>query len=324
MKAFQCLEFGDCSKLSFNEISEPIPNEDEVKIAVKACGLNFPDILMIQGKYQYKPPLPFVPGIEFSGIVSSIGNKVTNFDIGDHVVAISVGGGFGEFATVKSTQVYIVPKNIPFLTSASTLYNYSTAYHALVDRAMLKKGETLLVLGAGGGVGLASVSIGKLLGAKVIAVASTDEKLKICNEKGADYLINCSNNTLREDINKTIGGKGIDVILDPVGGKDSEVSFRTLSWKGRYLVVGFTSGTIQQLPANLPLLKGGSIIGVSRSGFALREPKKHDKNMKKLINWLTTGIISQYIYKTYPFSETPIALDDMKNRKIIGKSVILL
>ncbi|CAN5143351.1 NADPH:quinone oxidoreductase family protein [soil metagenome] len=322
MKAVVANEFGLPDTLLISEISPPTYLKDEVLIAVKACGVNFPDVLIIQNKYQFKPSLPFSPGGEVSGEIVSVGADVKHFKIGDQVIALCGWGGFAEQVAVKANRVFPMPKGIDFINGASTLYTYGTSYHALKDRAQLRSGDTLLVLGAAGGVGLAAVELGKVMGATVIAAASSAEKLAACKEKGADHLINYSHEDLRVRIKEITADKGVDVVYDPIGGNLAELALRSIAWKGRYLIVGFASGTIPQFPANLPLLKGASIVGVFWGGFAEKEPKSSLQNFTELMTWIDTGKIKQHIHKIYSLEEAPMALQDLLDRKIIGKAVV--
>jgi len=322
MKAVLCKSFGLPDSLVLEEIPTPTPQADEVLIKVFACGVNFPDLLIIQNKYQFKPALPFSPGGEVSGIIEAVGEKVKHLKIGDCVVALSGWGGFAEQLVVKSNRVFSLPPGMDFINGASTLYTYGTSYHALKDRAQIKPGETLLVLGAAGGVGLAAVELGKTMGANVIAAASTNEKLSICKEKGASHLINYSTEELRTRIKEITRDQGVDVVYDAVGGKLAEQALRSTAWKGRYLVVGFTTGEIPQFPANLPLLKGCSIVGVFWGSFAEREPQQSLQNLSELLSLMKTGQINQHIYKVYSLEDASHTLKDLMERKVIGKAVV--
>jgi NADPH:quinone reductase len=324
MKAVLCKNYGLPNDLVIENISIPEVETDEILIKVHACGVNFPDLLIIQNKYQFKPSLPFSPGGEVSGIIESIGSSIKHLKVGDRVVALCGWGGFAEKVVSKSNRVYLLSPEINFIQGASTLYNYGTSYHALKDRAQLKSGETLLVLGAAGGVGLAAVELGKIMGATVIAAASSNEKLTICKEKGATHLINYSNEDFRIRLKEITNDKGVDVIYDAVGGKLSEQALRSIAWKGRYLVVGFASGEIPQFPANLPLLKGCSIMGVFWGSFAEREPILNLQNISELYALMKSGKIKQHIHKIYPLDEAPKALEDLMNRKVIGKAVVTM
>ncbi|MBL7851650.1 MAG: zinc-binding dehydrogenase [Cyclobacteriaceae bacterium] len=322
MKALLCTEHGLPSALRLTDVPEPQAGPGDVVIRVRACGVNFPDVLIIQNKYQFKPTLPFSPGGEVSGDVIAVGEKVKHVKAGDRVVALCGWGGFAEQVVVQASRVFPMPKGMDYLTGASTLYTYGTSYHALKDRAQLKKGETVLVLGAGGGVGLGAVELAGLMGATVIAAASTDEKLKACAEKGAVHLINYSTEDLRARIKEITSDKGVDVVYDPIGGTLATEALRSMAWKGRYLVVGFASGTIPQFPANLPLLKGCSIVGVFWGSFAEREPQQSLQNFGDLLGFIKSGLIKQKIYKEYRLEDAASALDDLLNRKVTGKAIV--
>ena len=322
MKVVLCINYGLPDTLVLLDTATPSIKDDEVLIAVKACGVNFPDTLIIQNKYQFKPPLPFAPGGEVSGIVIATGAGVTHIKTGDRVLALCGWGGFAEEVAVDSKRVFPIPPDMDFITAASTLYNYGTSYHALKDRAGLKAGETLLVMGAAGGVGIAAVELGKLMGATVIAAASSNDKLMLCKEKGAEYLINYSTEDLRSRIKEITGDKGVDIIYDPVGGKLAEQALRSIAWKGRYLIVGFASGEIPQLPFNLALLRGCSVMGVFWGSFAEKEPKQSLQNLGELLQWLRAGKIKQPIYKIYRLEEAAKAVEDIMNRKVIGKAIV--
>ena len=322
MKALLCTTYGLPDTLSFSEIPSPTPSVDELVITVHACGINFPDLLFIQNKYQAKPPMPFSPGGEVSGVVKSVGEKVSQYKVGDRVIALCRWGGLAEQVVVKSHQTFPLPDEVDFISGATTLYAYGTSYHALKDRAQLQSGETLLVLGAASGVGLAAIELGKNMGATVIAAASADEKLKVCLAKGANFTINYSKEDLRSRIKEITGEKGVDVVYDAVGGKLSELALRSMAWGGRFLVVGFASGEIPTFPANLPLLKGCSIVGVFWSAFAERELEKSNQNFKELLAWMKVGKIKPHIHEIYSLENSKRALQDLMNRKIIGKAVV--
>lgn len=322
MKALLCTAFGLPETLTLTQTADPVAGPGEVVLEVKACGVNFPDVLIIQNKYQFKPQLPFSPGGEVSGIVQTTGEGVKHVKPGDRVVALCGWGGLAEKVLVKSNRVFPVPPGMDFINAACTLYTYGTSYHALKDRAQLKAGETLLVLGAAGGVGLAAVELGKAMGATVIAAASSTEKLEACKAKGASHTIDYTHEDLRARIKEITLDKGVDVVYDPVGGKYAEPALRSMAWKGRYLVVGFTSGEIPQFAANLPLLKGCSIVGVFWGSFAEREPMQSMQNFGELMTFMKAGKIRQHIYKVYPLEDAAQALTDMMHRKVIGKAVI--
>ncbi len=322
MQALVCLHHGLPDTLKYMTVPDPVPGPGDVLIRVRACGVNFPDVLIIQDKYQFKPPLPFSPGGEVSGEVVTVGEEVKHVKAGDRVIAFCGWGGFAEQVIVQGARVFPMPPGMDFITGATTLYTYGTSYHALKDRAQLRKDETVLVLGAGGGVGLAAVELAALMGAHVIAAASSDEKLELCAQKGAKELINYSREDLRSRIKEISSGKGVDVVYDPVGGALATEALRSMAWRGRYLVVGFTSGTIPQFPANLPLLKGCSIVGVFLGSFTEREPQHSLQNIGELLGFLRSGLIRQQIYKTYTLEQAATALSDLMDRKVIGKAVV--
>ncbi len=323
MKAVICKAWGPPDTLAVEELPEPAPGAGQVVLDVMAAGVNFPDVLIIQGKYQFKPELPFTPGNELSGVVRAVGADVTAFKAGDKVIAFTATGAFAQQIVVPQQALMPMPPGMDFDTAAAITLTYGTSHHAVVDRAALKEGETMLVLGAAGGVGLAAIEIGKALGARVIAAASSDEKLAVCKAHGADELINYSSGDLREQIKAATGGKGPDVIYDPVGGEYAEPAFRSIGWRGRYLVVGFANGAIPKLPLNLTLLKGASLVGVFWGEYAKREPKANMAAMRQLMGWLTEGKIRPHISGRYKLAETAQALNDMAARKVTGKIVIL-
>ena len=322
MKAILCLSYGLPKTLVLADAPTPKPEPGSVVINVRACGVNFPDVLIIQNKYQMKPPLPFSPGGEVSGEIAAVGEKVKHLKVGDRVMALCGFGGFAEQVSVNSKFVIPIPTGMGFIDASCSLYTYGTSYHALKDRANLKAGETLLVLGAAGGVGLAAVELAKIMGATVIAAASSPEKLAVCKSKGADFLIDYSKEDLRIRVKEIAGDKGVDVVYDAVGGKMAEAALRSMAWKGRYLVVGFAAGDIPQFPANLPLLKGCSIVGVFWGSFAEREPQQSMQNFGELLTWIRSGKIKQHIDKIYTLEQAPNALLDLMERKIKGKAVI--
>ncbi len=322
MKAVVCKAWGLPETLVVEDLPERSAAAGEVMIDVMAAGVNFPDVLIIQNKYQFKPELPFTPGNELAGVVRAVGEGVEHLKVGDRVFAYVAHGAFAQQASVPANTVLKMSDEMDFDTAAALTLTYGTSHHAVVDRAQLKAGETMLVLGAAGGVGLAAIEIGKAIGARVIAAASTDEKLAICRQHGADDCINYSSEDLREGIKRTTGGKGPDVIYDPVGGGYTEPAFRSIGWRGRYLVIGFANGEIPKLPLNLPLLKGASVVGVFWGDFARREPAHHVAAMNELIQWHREGRIRPHISATYALTEVPQALNDMASRKVTGKIVI--
>jgi len=322
MKAVVCKAWGGPETLVIEDVALPAPKPGEVKIRVRAAGVNFPDVLIIQNKYQMKPPLPFSPGAEISGEVIAVGEGVTHVKAGDRVVSFCGVGGFAEEVIAPAAVTMPMPPGVPFELAAVFSLAYGTSWHAVRDRAALQAGETMLVLGAAGGVGLAAVEIGKAIGARVVAAASTDEKLAICKQHGADALINYSKEDLREAIKRECGKNGPDVIYDPVGGKFAEPAFRSIAWRGRYLVIGFADGEIPALPFNLALLKGASIVGVFWGEFAKREPGNNQKGLAEMMGWIREGKLKPRISKTYTLEEAPQALMDMAARKVVGKVVI--
>lgn len=322
MKAVICSSFGPPSNLEYKEVSDPVPGPGEVLIRVKACSVNFPDTLIIQGKYQFRPPFPFSPGSDMAGVVEELGEGVKGFKPGDEVVGITTYGGFAEKALIPADACFPKPPGMSMEHAAAFLMAYGTSYHALKDRARLKEGETLLVLGASGGVGLTAVELGKLMGARVIAAASTDEKLDLCRQYGADEGINYQKEDLKERIKELTGKKGADVIYDPVGGKYTEPALRAIAWKGRYLVVGFAAGEIPKIPLNLALLKGCQIVGVFWGAFVKREGKANLQNTMELIQWYSKGKLKPHISATYPLKDAPLALEAIMQRKVKGKVVI--
>ena len=322
MKAVVCNAWGLPDTLVVEELPDPQPGPGQVALDIMAAGVNFPDVLIIQGKYQFKPELPFTPGSELSGVVSAVGEGVVSFKEGDKVIAFTSQGAFAQKIVVPAHSLMHMPPGMDFDTAAAITLTYGTSHHAVVDRAALKAGETMLVLGAAGGVGLAAIEIGKALGARVIAAASTDEKLAVCRAHGADATINYSTEDLREAIKAATDGKGPDVIYDPVGGIYAEPAFRSIGWRGRYLVVGFANGEIPKLPLNLTLLKGASLMGVFWGEFAKREPKANMGAMRELMGWLAEGKIKPRISGRYALADTARALNDMAARKVTGKVVI--
>lgn len=322
MKAIHCIEWGGPDKLLLAEVPVPQPRPGEIRIKVTAAGVNFPDALIIQRKYQVQPPLPFIPGTEVAGRVDAVGEGVQQVRPGDRVVAFVGLGGFAEYVCVPAAQAAALPAGIDDEVAAAFTLTYATSHHALIDRAQLKSRETLLVLGAGGGVGLAAVQIGKLIGARVIAAASTDEKLAAAHASGADALVNYSALDLREAVKTLTDGKGVDVIYDPVGGAYTEPALRSIAWRGRLLVVGFANGEIPQIPANLLLVKGASAVGVFWGEFARREPGANQMLMAALFGWLAQGKLRPQITHSYPLAETPQALEALLARRAIGKLVI--
>lgn len=323
MHAWLCTEPTGVEALQWTQLPTPVPGPGQVLIEIKAASLNFPDLLIVQNKYQMKPALPFVPGSEYAGVVQAVGPDVTHLKPGQNVACLSGTGGFGTHTLAPAALCMPLPDGFPHVDAAAFIMIYATSWHALVDRAALKAGETVLVLGAAGGVGTAAIQIAKAMGARVIAAASTDEKCALCRSLGADATINYSTEDLRDAIKKTTDGKGPDVIYDPVGGDFAEPAFRSIAWRGRYLVVGFASGPIPSLPLNLPLLKGASLVGVFWGEFAKREPKANAAMMGELAQWYAQGRIKPVIDRTMPMAELPAAFARMGSRAVQGKLVLV-
>jgi len=322
MKAILCKQFGPPETLVFEELPSPRPGPGEVVVSVKAASVNFPDVLIIQNKYQFKPPLPFSPGSELAGVVKEVGEGVKAFRPGDKVIAFTTYGAFAEEVKTDAARLLPLPEGMDFPSGAAFLLTYGTSDHALRDRAGLKAGETLLVLGAAGGVGLAAVEIGKALGARVIACASTDDKLAVCKEHGADATINYAAEDLRERIKALTDGRGVDVVYDAVGGPYTEAAFRSIAWRGRLLVVGFAAGDIPKLPLNLALLKGAAVVGVFWGDFARREPKQFAESVRQLGAWYREGKLRPHVSQTLPLAQAAEALKLMAARKVKGKLVL--
>jgi NADPH2:quinone reductase len=321
MKAVLCRAWGPPSSVVLADIPAPQPAPGEIAIGVKAAGVNFPDVLIVQGKYQFKPEPPFSPGAEVAGVVTAVGSGVTEFAVGDRVAASMLWGGYREVVTVPALAAHRVPDGVSDAVAAAVTLAYGTTYHALHDRAHLAAGETLLVLGAAGGVGLAAVQLGVLMGAKVIAAASSAEKLAVCRAHGAAETIDYEREDLREAL-KRIAPSGVDVVYDPVGGRYSEPAFRSMAWAGRHLVVGFASGEIPKLPLNLALLKGAAMVGVFWGDFARRDPAANRANLERLMAWIAAGRLMPLVSKTYALADAAQALDDMMNRRVQGKLVL--
>jgi NADPH2:quinone reductase len=322
MKAVLCKTYGPPDSLVVEDIPSPVAGPGEVVVSVKTASVNFPDVLIIQNKYQVKPPLPFSPGSELAGVVKSVGDGVTRWKPGDPVMAITGYGAFAEDVKVDVNRLLPIPTGMDFVSAAAFGLTYATSEHALCDRGDLKAGETLLVLGASGGVGIAAIEIGKVLGARVIACASTDDKLAVCREHGADDTINYATEDLRERIKALTGGKGADVVYDPVGGTYTELALRSIAWRGRLLVVGFAAGEIPKIPLNLTLLKGCAIIGVFWGEFTRREPERFLAAMDKLGRWFAEGKLRPHVSKTFPLERAADALAMMAGRNVKGKVVL--
>ena len=322
MKAIVCHAFGPPSDLVFADVESPKPGPTSVKIAVEVAGLNFPDVLIVQGKYQVKPPFPFSPGAEVAGIVTEIGERVTSVRAGDRVMALCTTGGFAEEVVAQEASVFSMPAGMSFETAASFPLTYGTTYHALVDRGELRPGETLLVTGAGGGVGLAAVQIGVALGARVIAAAGSREKLDAAVASGASETIDYTSEKLLERIKALTGDAGADVVYDAVGGDVFDACLRGIAWGGRLLIVGFAAGRIPEIPANRLLLKSASAVGVFWGAFAARDPAKNRANFDRLFALAAEGKLRPTIGARYALADAAHAIEDMENRKIVGKAVV--
>jgi NADPH:quinone reductase len=322
MRAVLCKAYGPPESLVVEDVPDPAPGPGEVVLAMKAAGVNFPDVLMIENKYQVKPPLPFSPGGEAAGVVSRVGSGVDGVKPGDRVMAITGHGAFAEKVVVSADRLVAIPDGMNDVTAGVFLFTYATSDHAVRDRGELRAGETMLVLGAAGGVGLAAVEIGKAVGATVIACASSDDKLAVCREHGADATINYATEDLREGIKRTTGDRGLDVVVDPVGGRFSEPAFRSVTWRGRFVVVGFAAGDIPKIPLNLPLLKGSSIVGSSLGGWMRREPERFAESTRHLLRWHAEGRVKPRIDRTFPLERTGEAIAYMAGRHVRGKVVV--
>jgi NADPH2:quinone reductase len=322
MKAVLCKQYGPPQSLTFEDLPSPQPGPGEVVVSVKAASVNFPDVLIIQNRYQFKPPLPFSPGSELAGVVKEVGPDVSSWKAGDRVMAFTTYGAFAEEVKTEVSRLVALPQGMDFVTGAAFLLTYGTSDHALRDRGALKAGETLLVLGAAGGVGLAAIEIGKALGARVIACASSEDKLAVCKSHGADATINYAAEDLRGRISALTDGRGVDVVYDAVGGPYTEPAFRSLAWRGRLLVVGFAAGEIPKLPLNLALLKGAAAVGVFWGDFAKREPQAFAESVRQLAGWFRAGKLKPHVSETLPLQKAADALKLMAARQVKGKVVL--
>jgi len=327
MHAWLCENPVGVDALQWKELPTPEPGAGQVRLRIEAASLNFPDLLIVQNKYQMKPPLPFVPGSEYAGVIEAVGEGVKHLKAGQRVACLSGTGGFGTHTLAPAALCMPLPEGFPAVDAAAFIMIYATSHHALIDRAQLKAGETVLVLGAAGGVGTAAIQIAKAAGARVIAAASSDEKCALCAQLGADATINYSahapQGSLRDEIKRLTEGKGPDVVYDPVGGDFAEPVFRSIAWRGRYLVVGFASGPIPALPLNLPLLKGASIVGVFWGDFSKREPQANAAMMQTLAAQYAKGLIKPLVERTLPMSELKQAFAVMGSRAVKGKLVLV-
>jgi NADPH:quinone reductase len=323
VKAVLCKAFGPPKNLVIEEVPSPVAGAGQVVVSVRACGVNFPDTLIIEGKYQFKPALPFSPGAEVAGVVKEVDPGVAHVRVGDRVMGFNPYGGFAEEVVVGADSLMPIPDGMDFETASSVIMTFGTCIHALKDRANIQPGERLLVLGAAGGIGLAAVELGKVLGVRVIAAASSDEKLAVCREYGADDTINYRTEDLRERIKALTAGQGVDVVVDPVGGEYAEPALRGMAWNGRYLVIGFTAGEIPRIPLNLPLLKGCSIVGVFWGSFAARDPERNRTHLTKVFERFTTGQLRSRISARYPLEQAADALNAIINRTVTGKVILV-
>ena len=322
MKALYCRAFGPETDLTVEEIDTPVPAAGEVLVSVEAAGLNFPDLLCVRGEYQFKPPLPFVPGSEGAGVVTALGADVSGVSVDDRVCFNGLSGAFAEEIAISASAVTQIPDSMSFEQAAGLTVVYGTSYYALKQRADLQSGDTLLVLGAAGGVGLSAVELGAAMGAQVIAAASSDEKLAVAAEHGAEVGINYATEDLKNRIKEITEGVGANVIYDPVGGELAEAAFRGIAWEGRHLVIGFASGTIPKLPLNLPLLKGAAAVGVFWGAWTKREPEVHKQNMAELFELFTEGAIQPHVSSTYSLEQFLDAFGEVSGRRAVGKVIL--
>ncbi|HEY8086909.1 MAG TPA: NADPH:quinone oxidoreductase family protein [Polyangiaceae bacterium] len=323
MKALVCRAYGPIDTLVVGELPDPTPAAGQVVVGVRACGVNFPDLLVVQGKYQFKPPPPFSPGGEVAGVVEAVGAGVDGLRPGDRVLAMSIWGGIAEKLAADASQVVRLPDGVDFVSASCIATAYGTTVHALRDRASLRPGETLLVLGAAGGVGLAAVQVGKRMGARVIAAASTAEKLETCRRHGADLLVNYATEDLKERVKALTDGAGADVVYDPVGGPHTEAALRATAWNGRVLVIGFTAGDIPRVPTNLVLLKGCSLVGVFWGMALMRERTRLMGQIEEILGWVKDGSLQPHVHATFPLSRALEALREVEQRRVQGKVVVL-
>jgi NADPH2:quinone reductase len=322
VKAVLCKAFGPPESLVVEEVEDPRPGPGQVVIDVHACAINFPDLLIIQDKYQFKPQLPFSPGGEVAGVIGAVGDGVEGVAVGDRVLASTGWGGLAEKVVLDAGGAIPVPEGIDLVHASAFLYAYGTSHHALKDRAGLRAGETLLVLGAAGGVGLSAVELGTAMGAVVIAAASSEDKLELCRSYGAAMTVNYATEDLRAMVKELTGGAGVDVVYDPVGGPYSEAALRSMAWGGRFLVIGFAAGDIPRIPLNLPLLKGCSVVGVFWGAFASKEPERHRQSLRELVGWWAEGKLRPHVSSTYPLDRAAEALRELADRKAKGKVVV--
>lgn len=323
MRGLVCREYGLPPRMEFADLPEPLPSGDEVVVEVDACSVSFPDILIVQNKYQTSFPIPFVPGGEFSGTVQRVGDNVKTLRCGDRVAGFGLTGAFAERAKLPASRLGRLSSSISSISAASFPRNYATVFHALKDRGQLRPGETLLVLGAAGGIGLAAIDLGLVMGARVIACASSKERLELCRRQGATDLVNYAESDLRAEVKALTGGRGVDVVIDAVGGPISERTLRCMAWSGRYLVVGFASGEVPSIPLNLPLLKGCSVAGVLIGEFARHQPDAFRCNLDRLFEWLGEGRLNPHVGQILPLAKASDALMKMSARQTLGKTVLV-
>lgn len=322
MKACLCKSFGPPSSLVFEDLPDPVAGPGKIVVRVKACALNFFDTLIIQNKYQYKPDMPFSPSAELAGVVEAVGEGVQAFAPGDRVMGYVGWGAAREKVVVDENEIVHLPDGVPFETAAGLAVTYGTTLHAFRDRGDLKPGETVAVLGASGGVGQAAVEIAAVMGAKVIACASSEEKLAFARSLGADMTLNYSQQPLKETLKELTGGKGVDLVYDPVGGDLSEQAVRATAWGGRFLVIGFAAGDIPRIPLNIVMLKGCDIRGVFWGAAVTRDPEANKKNMKQLLAWVEEGKLKPHIHAVYPLEDIAVALEEIAARKVRGKVIV--
>ncbi|MFK7755743.1 MAG: NADPH:quinone oxidoreductase family protein [Flavobacteriales bacterium] len=322
MKALVCKSYDKSFGLEFQTLETPKPKRDEILVKIEAAALNFPDTLTIQGKDQYGLTLPFIPGREYSGQVVEVGSSVLEFKEGDRVMVDAMSGAFQEYACSNIQQTHKIPDKMSYESAAAFGITYGTAYHALVDRGNAKSGETVAILGASGGVGFAALQLAKLLKLNTIACVGFEEKKIFCLEQGADEALNYTTEDLKLQLKVLTEGNGADLICDMVGSPHTEPAFRAMAWGGRFLVIGFAAGSIAKLPLNLPLLKGASAVGVFFSTFTQKFPEQHKENMAKLLNWVAEGKLAPHIHTVYPFDQTPLAFNELTERRVKGKVVI--
>jgi NADPH:quinone reductase len=324
MKALVCHAYGPVDSLSLEDVADPVPGAGEVLVRVRACGINFPDVLVVQGKYQFKPTPPFSPGGEVAGLVEAVGSAVTSVRVGDRVLAMAPSGGLAEKLVADAARIVPMPDGLDFVTASCLSMAYGTTLHALRDRGQLRAGETLLVLGAAGGVGLAAVQIGKRMKARVIAAASSAEKLETCKRHGADDLVDYTREDLKERVKALTGGAGADVVYDAVGGPHTEAALRATAWNGRLLIIGFAAGDIPRVPTNLVLLKGCAIVGVFWGMFMAREPVRGRAQLEEILAWANDGSLRPHVHAKYPLARALDALRDIENRRVQGKAVVVM